>query len=147
MDNINTNFYGPSNLPSSTALHNVTVQARTFTSAVGVAAPDIIFPQALEGGVMITDFSINANTPTLTAGVNWNLVARNANNTGVTDVVIGSFNDGGTTVATNAGLFTKLSAANSNNIRLVLTPVTAGTTYAVAADFNLTLYVTYMNSH
>jgi hypothetical protein len=148
-NNINTNFYGPSNLPSSTALHNVTVQANTFTSVAGTAAPDIIFPQALEGGVMITDFSINANTPLLVDG-NWNLVARNPNNTGVTavaDVVIGSFTDGTATVATNAGLFTKLSAANSNNIRLVLTPATAGTNYNVAANFTLTLYVTYMNSH
>ena len=151
-NNINTNFYGLSNLPSSTALHNVTVQARTFTSAAGAAAPDIIFSQALEGGVMITDFSINAATPALAAGVNWNLVARNPNNTGVTavaDVVIGSFNDGAATVATRAALYTKLSAADSNNIQLVLTPVTAGTNYAAGAatDFSLTLYVTYMNSH
>ena len=144
-NNINTNFYGLSNLPSSTALHNVTVQARTFTSAIGALAADIIFPQALEGGVMITDFSINAATPGLAAG-DWNLVARNPN-TAVADVVIGSFNDGAATVATRTGLYTKLSAVDSNNIQLVLTPATPNTTYLAAANFSLTLYVTYMNSH
>lgn len=144
MDNISTNFPGFSNLPSSVALHHLSLQSESFTAVVATPAADINFIGSLEGGTIITDVSFSSATPALAAGVNWNLVAKNADG----DVIVAVINDGATTInAYGVGMWTKLIAPASNNIRLFLTPVTAPTNYGAGGLIDVTLRISYINAH